>query len=115
MGNVGGCGGSGAAVENVAQFGAVESDFDIQEVIDAMDDESEAIQEIMDELKRRIGDRISKVFDIIREYLGSTGNNGSSAARSEAVDRMLSLLRERIPEDLQEIREIAKDLVLCPD
>jgi len=95
-------------------IGPLESDFDIQEVIDALNNETQAIADITEELKGRIKEKITKVFEILQGYLGSGGGSAASAQRSVLVDQMMNLLRDRITNTLDEIRGIARDLVACP-
>jgi len=99
----------------VAGEDAFESDFDIQEVIEALDDETRAIDDIIEELKGRIAEKINAAFDIVQDYLNPENSGISAAQRSVLVDRMMDLLRGRIQENLEEIREMARDLVGCPD
>jgi hypothetical protein len=92
-----------------------ESDFDIQEVVDALNDETQAIQDITGEVKSRIEEKITATFEMLRGFLGSQGSSADAGERSVLVDEMMSLLRDRIRENLQEIRDIVRDLVSCPD
>jgi hypothetical protein len=112
------CGVGAEPCPNAAQaqvaLGPLESDFDIQEVIDALDNETQAIADITEDLKVRIEEKITKVFEIVQGYLGPGGGNPASAERSVLVDKMMSLLRDRITNTLDEIRGIARDLVACP-
>lgn len=96
------------------------SDFDIEEVVEALNNETQAIQDIRDELKGEIQDRISEQFDILREFLDSGNTSSQSVAECNPkpegpVEEMMCLLRQRISADLEEIRGIARDLVACPN
>ena len=97
------------------QGGANESDFDMQEVIDAFDKQADTIQDIIAELKGRIETRITEVFDTLREFLGQGSAGAASAQQNVLADQITSLLEDRIPEQLQAIRDIVRDLVACPD
>jgi hypothetical protein len=107
--------GSGPGGSAVAQGAAVQSDFDIQELVDALDNETQAIDDIIEELKGRIEEKIPEAFETLQDFLGSGGGSAATAEQSVMVDKMMSLLRERITADLDEIRQIARDLVACPD
>lgn len=93
----------------------MQSDFDIQELVDALDNETQAIDDIIEELKGRIEEKIPEAFETLQDFLGSGGGSAATAEQSVMVDKMMSLLRERITADLDEIRQIARDLVACPD
>lgn len=104
-----------AGSADTAGLGEFESDFDIQELVEALNDERQTINDISDELKSRVEEKITDVFETLRNYLGPPGSSATAGQRSALVDEMMNLLRERIQENLTEIREIVRDLVGCPD
>jgi hypothetical protein len=63
IGNLGGCPTPGAAVDSTARGTDAESDFDMQEVVEALDAEKDTITDITAEIKRRVKEKVSEVFD----------------------------------------------------
>jgi len=107
------CNSSPTGAASAGQVAADEPEaFDIQEFIDFLNANDQSIRDVSSEIKARLKEKILDVFDLMREFLDTKGN-AAGEQESVILHELKSLLRERIPEDLEKVKDIVRETISC--
>jgi len=102
-----------AGVTDRLVAGGLGETFDIQELRDAWEANTDAFSDVRNELKERLKSKISETFATLREFVDVRTNSTSGEGESTVIDKLISELRKSLEELFQELRDLVKELVAC--